>query len=72
LKLANRTTDQYGTTTNKTIFRENPAIPVLKKELADLKLQVTVAEAALKQAEAQRATYNGRQQELDSGQPRSG
>jgi len=60
-----KTIDQYGTTSTKTVFRENPAIPLLKKELEALKPKIAAAEAALKQAEAQRATYNPRQQELD-------
>jgi hypothetical protein len=60
-----KTTSPDGTTTNKTVFRENPAIAVLKKELADLKPKIAAAEAALTQAEAQRATYNARQQESD-------
>lgn len=38
---------------------------MLKKELEALKPKIAAAEAALKQAEAQRATYNPRQQELD-------
>jgi hypothetical protein len=59
------TTNQDGTKNTRPVFRENPALPQLKKELAALKLQVDAAEAALKQAEAQRATYNTRQQGLD-------
>jgi hypothetical protein len=54
-----------GTNKNRTIFRENPAIPLLKKELEGLKSKAAAAEAALKQEEAQRATYNGRHQDLD-------
>jgi hypothetical protein len=60
-----RTTDQYGTTSVKTTFGVNPAIAVQKKELDALKPKIAAAEAALKQAEAQRATYDARQLELD-------
>jgi hypothetical protein len=59
------TIDQYGTRSTRTVFRENPAIPLLKKELEALRPKIAAAEAALKQAEAQRATYNPKQQELD-------
>jgi hypothetical protein len=54
-----------GTTSQTTVFGVNPAVALLKKELDGLKPKVAAAEAALKQAEAQRATYNGRQQDLD-------
>jgi hypothetical protein len=60
-----KTTNPDGTTSTKTFFRENPAIPLLKKELADLKPKIATAETAFKQAEAQRATHNARQQDLD-------
>jgi hypothetical protein len=60
-----RTMNQDGTTTNRTVFAINPAIAVLKKELDGLKPKVAAAEAALKQTEAQRATYPARQQELN-------
>src|SRR5262249_50609026 len=60
-----KTTGPDGTTTNTTIFGVNPAVAVLKKELDALKPKIAAAEAAFKQAEAQRATYNGRQQDLD-------
>jgi hypothetical protein len=60
-----KTTNPDGTTNTRTIFRENPAIPLLKKELADLKPKIVAAEAAFKQAEVQRASIDTRQQELD-------
>jgi len=60
-----KTTNRNGTTTNKPVFGINPAIALLKKELDGLKPKIAGAETALKQAEAQRAAYNARQQELD-------
>lgn len=50
-----------GTRSTKAVFRENPALPQLKKELAALKVQVEAADAAVKQAEAHRASYDQRQ-----------
>jgi hypothetical protein len=60
-----KTTGPDGTTNQTTVFGVNPAIALLKKELDGLKPKVAAAEAALRQAEAQRATYNGRQQDLE-------
>ena len=59
------TTNLDGTRNIKAVFRENPALPQLKKELAELKLQVEAAEGALKHAETQRATYNANAHQLD-------
>ena len=60
-----KTTNRDGTTNQRTTFRDNPAIAVLKKQLEDFKPKIAADEAALKQAEAQRETYNARQAESD-------
>ena len=60
-----KTTNPDGTTNTKTYYREDPAFAPLKKDLDNLKPKIAAAETAFKQAEAQRATYDTRQQELD-------
>ena len=60
-----KTTNPDGTINTKTYFREDPAFAALKKDLDNLKPKIAAAETAFKQAEAQRATYDTRQQELD-------
>jgi hypothetical protein len=58
-------TNPDGTKSTKPVFRENPALPQLKKELLALEVQVRAAEGALKDAEAQRAAYNVNARQLD-------
>jgi hypothetical protein len=48
------TTNADGTKDTKSIFRENPAVAILKKELAETKVQISVADTEIKQSEANR------------------